>query len=129
MTLLSKTVDTDPSQVLYSQVLDGLISNMSNKHNSIFKKQKSTKTKIIQRELSYSYKPEQCNVTYNFQYRETVLLQTKSSLKLDLVKTSLLAVYTEDNEDDLQNLKSLLETSLPPYAALNLLIFCLNEYN
>jgi len=48
-------------------------------------------------------------------------------LKLDLVKTSLLAVYTEDNEDDLQNLKSLLDASLPPYAALNLLIFCLNE--
>lgn len=129
VTLLSKVVDTDPGQVMFCQVLDSLIVNMSNKQTSLFKKQKATKKKTLQRELTYSLKPEESNVTYNFQYRETILLQTKnrSNLKLDLVKTSLLAVYTEDNEDELKNLKSLLDASLPPYAALNLIIFCLNE--
>jgi len=51
---------------MFSQVLDSLIMNMSNKENSLFKKQKATKTKAVQRELSYSVRPEQSNVTYNF---------------------------------------------------------------
>ena len=68
-------------------------------------------------------------MTYNFQYRESLLLQkdTRINLKMDLVRTSLLAVYTEDDEEDLINLKSLLDASLPRFAALNLVIFCLNE--
>ena len=39
--LLSKQLDTDPSQVLFNQVLDALIFNMTDNKTSLLKKQKS----------------------------------------------------------------------------------------
>ena len=36
--LVSKLIDTDPSQVLFNQVLDGLIQNLTNKQSSLFVK-------------------------------------------------------------------------------------------
>ena len=67
------------------------------------------------------------NLTYNLHFRESILLEKKSQIKLDLVKTSLLAVHIDGNEKDLQNLKSLLENSLPSFAALDVIIFSQDE--
>ena len=62
-------------------------------------------------------------MTYNLRYRESVLLERNSQVKIDLVRTSLLAVHLDGRQNDMQNLKSLLDNSLPPYAGLDVVIF------
>ena len=64
--MLSKQLNTDPNTILFNQVLDGLITNMTDKQTSLFVKQKSCAKKQFQRELTFQLKPDQCSLTYNF---------------------------------------------------------------
>ena len=66
-------------------------------------------------------------MTYNLRYRESVLLERNSQVKIDLVRTSLLAIHLDGRQNDMQNLKSLLDNSLPPYAGLDVVIFSQDE--
>ena len=62
----------------------------------------------------------------NLRYRETSLLShtPRQSIKLDFVKTSLLAVFIKDLSEIL-HLQALLNSALPKYAGLHLVIFSL----
>jgi hypothetical protein len=65
---------------------------------------------------------------YNFAFHETSLLSADSTVtykKIDLVRTSLVAVLCEKT-DDFELLKSLIECSVPKYASISVLIFTLN---
>jgi len=102
---------------MFNAVLDGLIFTLSNNSVSLYDVQNELKPQL-------THRGRFGQVSYTFRYRETSLLTTmaKKSVKMDLVRTSLLAVFIQDLSEIL-NLRALLDASLPRLAGLTLILF------
>ena len=74
--------------------------------------------------LSYSMRNTHSNLSYNFTYREIPALKDSTNKRLRLSKTSLFSVLVQ-RESDLENLKELLENSVPELAQLHVMLFTL----
>lgn len=114
--LLSRNLDGSKDSLIYNQVLDSLLFCLSNRSLSLYDIQNETKPQL-------TYKEKVNEITYSLRYRETSLLATKfkKSIKIDLMRVSLLVVFMRDLEE-MMNLRGLLDTALPKMAGVNLLL-------
>ena len=65
-------------------------------------------------------------VKYSLKFRESSLLsKPKQTIKVDLTKTSILAVLIQDPAE-IFNLAAMLDSALPKMAGLTLVLFSLN---
>ena len=116
--LLSKTLSTSKDSIVFNQVLDSLIYTLTNHKKSLY----SIQNNEIKPQISQKQQIGE-RILYSFRYKETSLLsQIKQSIKMDMMRVSLLAVLISEAQE-IFNLRTLLDTSLPKLAGLKVLIF------